>query len=397
MMDKGTEEQASCYVLGILEPAEAAQFERDLAASEELRLEVARLRDSLHAGFREGLRPVQPPESVHTGLRKRLKGSAPQRRVVWTWARGWAAAALLLFGLQLYQLQRPAQESTSSGESVAVADAVQPQGAGLVDATAEPAVVLRSRIEELEEALRTRDAELGENAQEMERIQQGMRSLAAESATVREAYARLAARVFPFFDGTEGLSRFTVIEMVDGRAQAGVPARRPFANLAEQFLTGFSRQQEAESAPPMGPFPEGMDGALQGNPDGLVAASLSEMGLARFHETSAAGSGDGTVELFDGDSTGFTVWRDDEQKGFLDVYNLPEAGAGRQAYLWVRASELESYVPVGTLPQLENGSGSVFYTIDEPDFSPVEVLITAEPEEGPGSQPDPGQILLRGP
>jgi hypothetical protein len=93
---------------------------------------------------------------------------------------------------------------------------------------------------------------------------------------------------------------------------------------------------------------------------------------------------------------GFTVWRDDEQKGFLDLYNLPQADSGQEAYLWVRSSELEPYVPVGYLPDLENGTGSLFYSVDEPDFTPTEILITSEDAIEPAQQPS-GSILLRGP
>ena len=93
---------------------------------------------------------------------------------------------------------------------------------------------------------------------------------------------------------------------------------------------------------------------------------------------------------------GFSVWRDDEQKGFLDLYNLPQPEAGRDAFLWVRASEYDPYVPVGYLPELEGGSGSFFYSVEEPQFTPTEILITAEDAYEPGSEPS-GDILLLGP
>ena len=97
-----------------------------------------------------------------------------------------------------------------------------------------------------------------------------------------------------------------------------------------------------------------------------------------------------------GDPAGFTVWRDDEQKGFLDLYNLPEANLGEAAFLWVRASELEPYLPVGYLPELENGTGSLFYEVDESHFTPSEILVTSEVEDQPGGVPSEN-ILLRGP
>jgi hypothetical protein len=93
---------------------------------------------------------------------------------------------------------------------------------------------------------------------------------------------------------------------------------------------------------------------------------------------------------------GFTVWRDDEQKGVLDLYNLPGADIGQRSFLWVRSSELEAYIPVGILPELDNGTGSLFYSVDEPNFTPTEILITAEPD-GVDAVVPTGPVLLRGP
>ena len=78
-------------------------------------------------------------------------------------------------------------------------------------------------------------------------------------------------------------------------------------------------------------------------------------------------------------AVGFTVWRDDEQKGFLDLYNLPPVEEG-QPFLWVRGSELEPYHAVGFIPVSENGTGSFFYSVDEPEFTPTGILITVEPD-----------------
>jgi len=94
-------------------------------------------------------------------------------------------------------------------------------------------------------------------------------------------------------------------------------------------------------------------------------------------------------------AAGFTVWRDDDQKGFLDLYNLPAVETGHP-FLWVRGSDLDPYLPVGRIPSMEDGNGSFFYSVDEPDFTPTGILITAEPEGAQVTQPT-GSVLLQGP
>ena len=118
------------------------------------------------------------------------------------------------------------------------------------------------------------------------------------------------------------------------------------------------------------------------SPASRAAAQASALTTSEVVETTA-------------EPTGFTVWRDDEQKGFLDLYNLPKPESG-EPFLWVRASDYEPYVPVGYIPDLENGTGSFFYSVDESNFTPSEILITAEDPNQPASQPS-SEVLLRGP
>jgi hypothetical protein len=83
---------------------------------------------------------------------------------------------------------------------------------------------------------------------------------------------------------------------------------------------------------------------------------------------------------------GFTIWREEDRKGFLDIYNLPPLPAGEDYFLWVRSSRNKPYIPVGHLPYLEDGDGSLFFSVDEETFDrPREILVTAELEAQPAS------------
>ena len=135
----------------------------------------------------------------------------------------------------------------------------------------------------------------------------------------------------------------------------------------------------------------------------LIEQGADVMAVSRKGQTTADMAGYATPEDAEDplvgsseSAMGFSVWRDDEQKGFLDIYNLPLPGEGKDAFLWVRASEFDPYVPVGYLPELNQGTGSFFYSVDEAQFTPTEILITAEDVYEPGEKPS-SDVLLIGP
>jgi len=260
---------------------------------------------------------------------------------------------------------------------------------------------LEARFSRLRTQLSDREAEL-------KRLLQSRSVLEAENREVRQfnagwerEYMHLAARVLPFFESKDGLSRFTVIEMVDVQAFDAQQPRRGFADLAGSFLTGEGNIAGVGSPEFVGPIVEGA---------GLSSTDLSQTDSAlaaatRSAEDSLPGELSGFAEPIEAETSlvgsteaamGFSVWRDDEQKGFLDIYNLPSPGSGREAFLWVRSSDLDPYLPVGYLPELDNGTGSFFYAVEEPQFTPTEILVTAEDTFEAGSEPS-GEILLIGP
>ena len=108
MIDERTEELASAYVLGALEPDEAREFEQRLQADAELRALVSELRalSELMAGDSPAL---EPPPALRARLLQDFSERAPAPRgsprrslatvLPWALAAGFAGLCLL-FGLQ---------------------------------------------------------------------------------------------------------------------------------------------------------------------------------------------------------------------------------------------------------------------------------------------------------
>lgn len=412
MMDRQTEEEAALYVLDLLEGEERADFEARLATSPELRRSIRELQEGLYGPVRQSGGPARPDllpgilaraESEGTAVKDPGRGKLFPGRM--RWSAIWAAAAVVLLGLNLFLLSLLSRPPASAGEGLGKEGALS--GRTVDAAELLPEEGLLARIRWLEEALASREAALEEVVEERSAFSQRTTELQAINSGWQREYARLASRMLPFFQENPGLSRFTVIELVDHEVIEKDLPRLGFTDLAGRFLTGEANISGANPGEFIGPVVEGAGvgsasaDALQGglNPFGRSGSSSMQTGISG-ERGSSEGSGTetavGEADVLGERPAGFTVWRDDEQKGFLDLYNLPSAGEGEEAYLWVRSSELEAYRPVGELPSLDNGTGSFFYSVDEPNFTPAEILITAEPIDGTGSHPA-GDILLKGP
>ena len=415
MIDTRTEELAALFVLDLLDSNERKRFESQLANSPELKQLVREMSAALYNPAKKT--EVSPRPDLLVGILSRIEGlkrsQQPARKarkgaslssLPWTYI--WASAALLFLALNLVLLM------ILNGERASLADTYMAAAESDLPLDSEPSALpspslrdermllsaritrLENALSEAEETLMTvsaqRDVLLGEN-EEIKTYNSGW----------QREYARLVARFLPFFEPEGGLSRFTVIELMDDSGSAPRSLGGGFAELAGRFLSGESKIAGVSSHELMGPFFEGagVASAQDSTRPGLSPVAQepsSRPGIDADTSAQPPSARSDPLHATEGDAVGFSVWRDHEQKGFLDVYNLPSAGEGQQAYLWVRSSELEPYLPVGELPELENGRGSLFYSVDEPNFTPTEILITAEPEQGVGSQPG-GSILLRGP
>ncbi len=421
MIDEGKEEAASFYVLDLLSAEEREAFTAEMEADPELRRYVRELKDSLHMPARN-LQASPAREDLRSEIHRRLPGKAAASVVGertpaprgFPWAAVWAAAAIFLLAVNLFLLRALSDSSTEN----ALARGERTEGgisAGNDSVEAElPREELVARIQRLRSELEEREAGLRSAQSELREVRERNDALVSRSFDWMHEYSRLAARLRPFFQGGEGISRFTVIEMMDSEAVARNRSRRGFADLAGRFLTGEENIAGANMENFFGPVVAGAGLQSPGEIEedaALTPFARRNEGLVSGQEpageTTQDPSADASAEKevpseaeeevpFDGEAAGFTVWRDDEQKGFLDVYNLPSPSEGKEAHLWVRSSELEPYLPVGEVPPLEEGSGSFFYSVDEPNFTPSEILITEE-AEGSSSEVPSGSVLLRGP
>jgi hypothetical protein len=414
MIDKWSEEAAALYVLGLLEGTELDAFERQLRECDELQ----RLVRELGAGLYEPVRqlPGAARPELLAGVLDRLAppqadamavAGSPSRRLAGVsrlpWATIWAAAALLFIGLNLALLMVLSRQFGAGQDPQPVAANRSEAGSSAPGALqTAPPEFLAARIQRLEQDLAARESAIVELRRERDQLAEAKREADSSNSGWQREYARLAARILPFFEPNDGMSRFTVIEMVDAEAFEQALPRRGFADLAGRFLAGEGNIAGVRPGEFVGPIVEGAgaaSGSLDATRSGLTPVARGDAAAFSGAAADAAASGesqDAVTGSGDARAAGFTVWRDDEQKGFLDLYNLPDAGPDQQRFLWVRSGELDPYIPVGILPDLENGTGSLFYSVDEPNFTPTEILITAEPEAGSGDVPG-GRILLRGP
>jgi hypothetical protein len=423
MFDERTEERAALYALGLLSGEERSSFELSMEGDPELRKLVRQFSSALHAPAKDLEGPSRPDLLGGILARVEKPGQAPVSRPVSTirrapsalpWAHIWAAAAVLFLFLNVSLLLYFNEDSFSRGSSdsaIASSDGGSLQSNSSVSNSVYPVnrSILEARIARLEESLADRDERLRQINNERIELKEDYDEVRSYNAGWQREYARLAARFLPFFDENDGLSRFTVIEMVDADAYVQGLPRLGFNELAARYLTGEGNIAGVGSDEFVGPVVEGagiasaVSESFQG---GLTPIAQADMPGVAYSDMRSPESGSdpaaATVESSPRADevgqrpAGFTVWRDDEQKGFLDLYNLPMPVEGEEAFLWVRSSELEPYLPIGAIPDLDNGTGSLFYSVDEPNFTPSEILITSEPPDARSSEPT-GPILLRGP
>ena len=164
-------------------------------------------------------------------------------------------------------------------------------------------------------------------------------------------YMNLAKRLLPFVESRDGLGQFTVIELVDVSNNGDNAYSGKDADISEYFL----------SRSPL---------------------KFTSVKIPDIPETSESAC------------VGYAVWKDDENRGYLDLYNLGDAAAGRAQFLWLRSASQDSYLPVGYLPSLDNGTGTFYFTVDQQHFNPSSILITEESLSGPSEQPSSHHMMI---
>lgn len=439
-MNKVPEDQMLAYLLGEMTPAERAAFENRMRKDPVLLAAVRELESTLATSTLEG----QDAKPVGQGLWERIEAKIPEKSsvsipgsvaaggVADSWLKRYrlwlppGIAACLLLGVSMWVLtlglrmerqvdfiRSTAATEVIEGEAlerralVDGLDNLERASEGFVvsdfgDWNLEDIPRLLTRIQRMEDEIRSRDVVIASRENRIAELEQVKERMVDEHAHLARSYRQLDQQFAELYERGPGLARFTVIELVDARSFAYSGNRRGLAEVARQFLMSPSGLLTA--APDEDVYyiagEEGA-GADWGADSPMVAAgfrageapSVEELGW-EFETVSGEYARFESVSSMDS-PLAFTVWSDDDQKGFLDIYNLPDIPAGEVAQLWLRGAGSDSYLSVGVLPPLERGTGSLFYAVDEIEFTPREVLITVE--SGSGSSAPSGRVLLRGP
>lgn len=93
----------------------------------------------------------------------------------------------------------------------------------------------------------------------------------------------------------------------------------------------------------------------------------------------------------------WSVYDEKENRGFVNLYDLPPVPAESALHIWVRPADAEIFQRVGEVPrQLYGGSGSIQYALPSGTATPAEILITIEPRTIIPALPA-GPTVLKGP
>lgn len=230
------------------------------------------------------------------------------------------------------------------------------------------------------------------------------RTLAEENLMLMEEFERANHHLLSLYDGRPGIARFTVIELMDAGSIAHGEPRIGLAELAQQFLMSegslVTSQRHLYGPTLEDDAPTYTSSALRAVVPGRMAPDsdvLQQHGNVSEEQRvpGTADSGAAGIQSEVRRAFAWTVWEDHEQKGFMDLYNLPQIDEDKAAHMWLRGAGSEHFVHVDLLPPLDEGSGSVFYSIDIENFTPEEIIISVESQADPATPS--GDIILRGP
>ncbi len=329
----------------------------------------------------------------------------PRRRgLVVNWRRwAWPLAAALLLGLNLWQLMRNPASSWFGLRSVETPTQVVAENAekGLAGetASAETSVVSTDATATASDAAVTGDeAPVQIGAKELRRL----REIRLEYEVLAQNHDRLNAehleilRQLAAFALTEqGVHRLAAMELVDPESYAA-GERKGLLDFALKLLTepGIVALDPATPTTPDPTQPD--DGAgdpAAGDDLGASDTPSSHAGDPDSGDDSTDTGTDGSTQ----DPYAWSVYDESQQRGFLNLYNLPTPDAGESLQLWVRTADSATYTRVGEVPaQYYGGSGSLSYSVPGMVAPPAEILVTTEPGAAPPAQPT-GPAVLRGP
>ncbi len=354
------------YLLNQMDPARRRWFEQELQRNAAARAALKSCADSL-AGF---ACEVAAPEALSAadhefalgGIMAEIESARGPGRVPsgFRWKRLlWPAAAAILLGLNLLEFDRPLapgftgnraapaeQKSGPPADPERRGDTPPEPPAG----TATEPTPAASRPAAMDTA-RTHD-----NAAEIARLRANLEELRQARDTIRAEYDLLVRRLEAQAVVERNLNRLATMELVDAAS---------YARGERRGLVGVGRGILTEPGVVIDPAPAPAPG--------------------------------GTAQTAPRQPYAWSVFDEQEQRGYLNLYQLPALPAEQGMQVWVRSADTPDYQRVGEVPaQYHGGNGSVQYTLPTGTGVPAEILITIEPRNAPPSVPT-GPTVVRGP
>jgi anti-sigma-K factor RskA len=397
MADSRTEEQASLYVLDLLEAQEKRDFEERRRVDPEVDHLVRELQVGLE-GLALGVAPAVPHPRVMEKILEEAQGrSRAQLMVSWLKA-GLPLAACLALGWLIatytiprhYRVPGSAASTAGSGNSTR---SVPPGSARLpVSLSGSNAVADGSTLQAQLAAQQKEVQRLGEAWQREQARNQALTSRVND--LTRQA-ASLEARQRQYALAEPGLKRLTIIDLRDPRHRT---TGTTLADDANRILT-------ADAAARLGAANSFV--ANQDSGAGTVADNSKSLNPTAT-DTATRGSTTNTV------STGFTppppttastdstptpqavaIVDLSLQSGTLVLQGIPPLPDNHVYQLWANDPQYPEPLLVGFLPALANGSGQVSFSLPTGYVIPTRFTVTLE--SGLGSTTPAGLVILDGP
>ena len=411
MLDPQTEEQASLYVLGLLDPAETRDFEIRCHRNPGLREMVRDLKVNLEA-MALASPPLQPPPDTYQHAWQVIQNDTvipiPFRSGLRPWlATAAALAACLAAGLLvwhfLWRQNDPKRYFTfnrsdpglSSNRSRPARGSASPAPSIQDGATVTPPLTL---------PVRANPQELKRLNTQLQRERERNRALASRLSELEQNATNLENRLNRYLQGSADSKHLVITSMRHPLSQASGLA---FGRSIDELLAkeAWNQLAMAQTKPSTSPAtdvttsrepvyigslsaPTSLTPSQSTVPNSMTAATDAFAGNSAEKQTGAAENA-GVFPI------GVALYDQTEQTGSLIVQNLPLPPANQCYQVW--AFDLNSNQPwnVGLLPSLPNGNGQANFSLPVANFFPTKYVVTLEPL---GGSPAPtGPVVLTGP
>lgn len=394
MPNPETQEKASLYVLGLMSPAERAEFEVEQEANPALQAEVRSFQVNVEALALAAV-PMTAPPGCFARIQEKIEGRFFQR---WPHSRspwmmlGWPLAASLALSWAISSYHFSSSRSEPKTSQPAARDTMDRRAATTPEA--EPAVLEPPPAVELERQ-RVENARL----QDALKREQVTKLTLLDRLGRQEARGRmLEDRVRSLIEVQPGMSRLLVFNMRDPRAKP------PSFNVLEdpsQILANEANKR-------LSPSNQTPDNPLSGfNHVGVSTPNNNYETDAKTDATrspaTATNQISGPINLQNPPAptvtnvplTGAVILGYDQAvlNGYLLMNGTPPLTDSQNLQLW--AWDGQHRQSVGLLPKMSNGAVQVNFKLDNLDFVPNRFFVTIEPAGG-SMQPS-GPVVLDGP